>query len=136
MSTSTQTVQQPVHTMVQTQPTPLAHAQEAVSGLQSYVSTPVANTLNYPKLAGTVLVSYVALEVINHVVLGSYIMPWVVSTLGLGATAAGAIFYGVIGLSALALSWVAYKFFFKKKEVQQVNPNVTYVPVDQVQPTS
>lgn len=139
MSTATQTAQQPVQPVVQTftpQPTPLAHAQEAVTGLQSYVTTPVANTMNYPKLAGTVLASYVVLEVVNHVVLGSYVMPWIISTLGLGATAAGAVFYGVLGLTALGLSWLAYKFFFKKKEVKQVNPNVTYVPVDQVQPTS
>ncbi len=131
MSTTTQNVQQPVAPVYNPQQTPLAHAQEAVTGLQSYVTAPVANTMNYPKLAGTVLASYVALEVINHVVLGSYVMPWVVSTLGLGATAAGAIFYGVLGLSALGLSWLAYKFFFKKTEVKQVNPNVTYVPVDQ-----
>ena len=133
MSTTTQTVQQPVQQSVQLQPTPLVQAQEAVSGLQSYVSTPVANTMNYPKLVGTVLASYVALEVINHVVLGTYVMPWVVTTLGLGATAAGAIFYGVLGLSALGLSWLAYKFFFKEKVVKQVKTDVQYIPVN---PTS
>lgn len=90
--------------------------------------------MNYPKLVGTVLASYVALEVINHVVLGTYVMPWVVTTLGLGATAAGAIFYGVLGLSALGLSWLAYKFlFFKEKGVKQVKTDVQYIPVN---PTS
>lgn len=133
MSTTTQAVQQPVQQSVQPQLTPLVQAQEAVSGLQSYVSTPVANTMNYPKLVGTVLASYVALEVINHVVLGTYVMPWVVTTLGLGATAAGAIFYGVLGLSALGLSWLAYKFFFKEKGVKQVKTDVQYIPVN---PTS
>ena len=133
MSTTTQAVQKPVQQSVQPQLTPLVQAQEAVSGLQSYVSTPVANTMNYPKLVGTVLASYVALEVINHVVLGTYVMPWVVTTLGLGATAAGAIFYGVLGLSALGLSWLAYKFFFKEKGVKQVKTDVQYIPVN---PTS
>ena len=125
-------------TTVQTQQTPLVHAQNAVSGLQSYVETPVANTMNYPKLAGTVLASYVVLEVVNHVLLGGYVMPWLISTLSLGATTAGVIMYGVLGVTALGLSWLAYKFFFKKKEVKQVNPNVTYVPVEQLpsQPTS
>ncbi len=102
--------------------------QQVTSGLSSYVNTPVINTMNYPKLAGTVVGAYVVLEVINHFVLGTYIMPYL-ATLGLGATALGAIFYGTLGIAALGLSWLAYKFFFKKKPTQ-VQQNVTYVPVN------
>ena len=109
--------------------TPLAKAQEKVTGLQTYVNTPVANTMNYPKLAMTVVTSYVALEVLNHVVLGTYVLPWVVSIFTLGATATGAILYGTLAVSALGLSWLAYKFFFKKNVVKTVNTHTQYVPV-------
>ena len=125
MSTTTQNTNvQPL-----TNQTHLVKAQEAVTGLQTYVTTPVANTMNYPKLAGTVLASYVVLEVLNHVVLGAYVVPYLVGALSLGATAASVLLYGTLAVSALGISWLAYKFFFKNKEVT-VNPNVQYVQVD------
>ena len=122
MTTTIQNPQAPIQQMNQ-------GVEQTVSGFQNYVTTPVANTLNYPKLATTVLVSYVALEVLNHVVLGTYVLPWVVSTFTLGATATGAILYGTLAVSALGLSWLAYKFFFKKNVVKTVNTHTQYVPV-------
>ena len=124
----TQTVvQQPV---VQQQLVPQqTQVAQAVSGLNSYVNTPVANSMNYPKLAATVVGTYVVLEVINHAILGAYVMPYLAS-LGWGATAMGAVFYGGLAVCALGLSWVVYKLFFKQK-VKTVNPNIQYVPVTQ-----
>lgn len=113
--------------------TPLAKAQEKVTGLQTYVNTPVANTMNYPKLAMTVVTSYVALEVLNHVVLGSYVLPYLVGALGLGATATTAILWGTLAVSALGISWLAYKFFFKTKPVTPPVNNATYVPLQKVE---
>lgn len=103
----------------------------AFTGLQSYVTTPVANNMNYPKLATTVLGSYVVLEVINHVVLGGYIMPYLVTSLGIGATTAGVIMYGALAASALGLSYLVYKMFFNKpkQEIKTLTDGVAYVPV-------
>lgn len=110
-----------------TEQTVLNKAQEAATGLRHYVEQPVANSMNYPKLAGTVLASYVVLEVINHAVLGTYLMPYLTTSLGLGMTAASFLTYGIVAVSALGISWLAYKFFFKKKPV--VAKDVQYVPV-------
>lgn len=101
-----------------------------VSAFQNYVTTPVTNTMNYPKLAATILSSYVVLEVLNHMLIGAYVMPWLTSTFALGATATTTVLYGTIALGALGVSWLAYKFFFKNKPATPVvNPNVQYVPV-------
>lgn len=100
------------------------------TGLQSYVTTPVANNMNYPKLATTVLGSYVVLEVIHHVVLGGYVLPYLVSSLGLGATAAGVILYGTLAASAFGISYIIYKMFFKKSVVvKPLMDGVAYTPV-------
>lgn len=127
MTTSTQAP-------VATNQTPLVQAQGVVSGLQSYIETPVINTMNYPKLAGTILTSYVVLEVLNHAVLGAYVLPYLTATVGLSMGVASAITYGALALTALGLSWVAYKLFFKKK-VTPIDPNTKFVPVNN-SPTS
>lgn len=115
-------------TTLNTEQTVLNKAQKTVAGLQHFVEQPVANSMNYTKLAGTVLASYVALEVINHAILGTYVMPYLTTSLGLSMGVASALTYGIVAVSALALSWVAYKFFFQKKP--KVLKNVQYVPVE------
>lgn len=87
---------------------------EVVEGFSSYVTTPVANNLNLPKLTGAVIGSYVALEVIHHAILGNYVMPYLVTSLGLGTVAATTILYGTLAVSAFGLSWMIYKMFFQK----------------------
>lgn len=118
-------------TTLTTEQTVLNKAQGTVSGLQHYIEQPVANSMNYPKLAGTVIASYVVLEVINHAILGAYVMPYLTTSLGLSMGVASALTYGLVAVSALALSWVAYKFFFQKKP--KVIKNVKYVPVESTQ---
>lgn len=105
--------------------------QPKFAGLQSYVTTPVANNMNYPKLATAVIGSYVVLEVLNHAVLGTYVLPYLVTSLGLGATTAGILLYGALAASALGISYLIYKMFFKKSEqkVKQVHDGVLYTPV-------
>lgn len=118
--------------MTQTNPNSNENAKNAFTGLQSYVTTPIANNMNYPKLATAVLGSYVVLEVINHVVLGGYIMPYLVTSLGLGATTAGIIMYGALAASALGISYLVYKMFFNKpKQVatKPLNDGAVYIPV-------
>lgn len=96
-------------------------AKEHVEGLQSYVTTPVANTMNYPKLATAIIGSYVVLEVVHHYLLGSIVAPYLTS-IGVGATASMAIFYGTLAISALGVSYLIYKMFFKPKTViRQIN---------------
>lgn len=87
---------------------------EAVEGFSSYVTTPVANNLNLPKLTGAIAGSYVALEIIHHAVLGNYVMPYLVTSFGLGTAAATTILYGTLALSAFGVSWMIYKMFFQK----------------------
>lgn len=119
--------------MSQAQQNQIAQGMSQVQGgISSYVNTPVLNTMNYPKLAGTVVGSYVVLEVLNHAVLGAYVIPYFAS-LGMGATALGAILYGTLAVAALGLTWLAYKFFFKKQP-KTVNPNAQYVPVQGLAP--
>lgn len=105
--------------------------QTSFSGLQSYVTTPVANNMNYPKLATTVLGSYVVLEVIHHAVLGGYVLPYLVTSLGLGATTAGIILYGTLAASAFGISYLIYKMFFNKTVTvkKPLADGVSYIPV-------
>ena len=103
---------------------------EAVSGFNAYVNTPVINSLNYPKLAGAVLGSYVVLEVMHHVVLGGYLMPYLTTSLGLGATAVSMMTYGALALTALGVSWLVYKMFFKTTAVKSVGSDTVFVPVE------
>lgn len=128
-----QQVQQIPQTQVPQQYYQQNQANQALSALSNLVDTPVANSLNYPKLAGTVLASYVALECLNHMVLGAYVVPYLTTTLGVTAGVASAVLWGGVALGALGLSYLAYRFFFKPK-VQVPAPNAQYAPVPQYLP--
>lgn len=78
--------------LVDSQGNVLAPVQQSV--LQNYVNTPVSDSLTYPKLAAAFVGGYVAIELLHHVVLGTYIMPYLTSAFTLGATSAGIIMYG------------------------------------------
>lgn len=96
---------------------------QGMSSMTSYVQTPIANSLNYPKLAGVIMGSYVVLEVIHHYLLSGYVVPYLASTLALGATATTALLWGGLAVSALGVSYLMYKLFFATpKKIKTITP--------------
>ena len=66
-------------------------------------------------VVGITAVAYVSLEVINHLVLQSWFMPWI-ATFGWSATVVSGIYYGALALSIGLVAWGIYKLFGKQSE--------------------
>ena len=66
-------------------------------------------------IIGVTAVAYVALEAIHHVVIGTWLTPYLIS-IGASATTASTVGIVLISLCVLGVGWGLWKLFKKKSE--------------------
>lgn len=92
----------------------MATANVDTSAIKANVET--SETLDNTLLATVaVTVSYVTLELVNHVVLATYVSPWLVSV-GLSTATATTISYAVLFLVIIGIGWVFSRYYKRKQK--------------------